>query len=362
MSLADLKTPAAERLLIDALSRAEFAPQRVLTTSLGRGQLAAAAAGQFPRAAVSCWFLDLHPALETRALLAEEGRGVEVVCAADLPAGECDCALLPTTRGGEAELARDLLQQAFDRLRIGGVLMTAVDNPRDVWLQHELEKLQKGVSRMPTRWGVVYRLVKRQPLKRLRDFTARFAFRDQGRLVQVVSRPGVFSHRQLDLGARALLEAMTIEPASGGGRPSGGEGIRIVDMGCGCGAVGLAAALRGEGVQVLAIDSNARAVACTAAGAELNAAAARVAVCHDAAGRIDEPGTFDLVVGNPPYYSHYAIAELFLQAARRALRPGGTVLMVTKQAEWHQARMRQLFAAVEGRSVRGYVVVRGRQR
>lgn len=351
MSLADLKTPSAERLLIDALSRAELAPQRVLATSLGRGQLASAAARMFPRAAIACWFLDLYPALEARTLLAEEGRGVEVVCAADLPPEECDCTLLPLPRGGEAELARDLLQQAFDRLRLGGVLMTAVDNPRDVWLQHELEKLHKGVSRMPTRWGVVYRLIKRQPLKRFRDFTARFAFRDQGRLVQVVSRPGVFSHRQLDLGARALLEAMTIE-----------EGMRVVDVGCGSGAVGLAAALRGKTVHVLAIDSNARAAACTAAGAELNHVAARLSVCHDAEGRIDEPGSFDLVVGNPPYYSHYAIAELFLQTARRALRPGGMVLMVTKQSAWHLARMKQLFQQVEEQTVRGYAVVRARQR
>jgi 16S rRNA G1207 methylase RsmC len=351
MSLADLRTPSAERLLSDALSRGELAPQRVLATSLGRGQLAAAAARQFPQAAVSCWFLDLYPARETRTLLAEEGRGVEVVCAADLPTGECDCALVPVTRGGEAELARDVLQQAFDRLRLEGVLMTAVDNPRDVWLQHELEKLQKGVTRLSTRWGVVYRLIKRQPLKRRRDFTARFAFRDQGRLVQVVSRPGVFSHRQLDLGARALLEAGTIA-----------EGMRVVDIGCGSGAVGLAAALRGKTVHVLAIDSNARAVACTAVGAELNNVSARLSVCHDSEGRIDEPGSFDLVLGNPPYYSHYAIAELFLQAARRALRPAGTVLMVTKQSEWYVARMQQLFADVEAQTVRGYTVIRARQR
>jgi 16S rRNA G1207 methylase RsmC len=350
-SLEDLKTPSTERLLIAALDELDVVADRIVTTSLGRGQLAHELSQRIDDALVRCWFLDLYPADEARELLGDEGGRMQVVCAADLPEGEYDLAAVPISRGGERELSRDLLQQAFDRLAIGGTLLTAVDNPKDTWLQHEVEKFQKSVTRMPSRWGVAYRVVKREPLKKLKDFTCEFAFRDDDRLVQAVSRPGVFSHRELDLGARALLETMAV-----------GQGMRVLDMGCGCGPVGLAATLRAERVQVHGIDSNARAVACALAGAERNGVSERFSVSHNVTGQVTEPKSFDLVVGNPPYYSQYTIAELFLQAARRALKPGGTVQMVTKQSEWFVARMQQLFAEVAEQEARGYVVVTARQK
>ncbi len=351
MALDDLHTPSAERLLITALDELDVDVDQAVVTSLGRAQLAHEISQRISDAVVKCWFLDLYPAQETRELLAEQGSGVEVVCAADLPPEPCDLAAIPISRGGERELSRDLLQQAFDRLRVGGVLIAAVDNPKDVWLQHEIEKLQKGVTRSPSRWGVAYRIVKQKPLKKLKEFRFEFAFRDGPQLVRAVSRPGVFSHRELDLGARALLETMTVGP-----------GERVLDMGCGCAPVGLAAALRAGEVQVHAIDSNARAIACALEGAELNGVSERFTIAHNATGRVADPHVFDLVVGNPPYYSQFTIAELFLQTARRALRPGGEVRMVTKQAEWFVARMKQLFLDVTEQETRGYMVITGRQK
>ena len=43
-------------------------------------------------------------------------------------------------------------------------------------------------------------------------------------------------------------------------------------------------------------------------------------------------GTFDVFAGNPPYYSDYRIAEVFLDTARRALKPGGVCYTVCKNA------------------------------
>jgi 16S rRNA (guanine1207-N2)-methyltransferase len=80
------------------------------------------------------------------------------------------------------------------------------------------------------------------------------------------------------------------------------------------------------------------------------------------AGERDFSGQFDVALGNPPYFSHYQIAEIFLQAARKGLRSGGRVWMVTKHAEWMIARMEQLFCDIEPKEVRGYTVVSGRQR
>jgi len=353
-----VRTPRAEQLVIDACQ--EVAAERVLCTSLGWGQLATSLAQQLPSAQVACHFLDLHPFEQARHIASETEVEVDWQCSADLPEGPFDLAAIPVSRFGEAELTRDILQDAYERLDEGGTLVTAVDNRDDTWLTGELSKMFAKVTREPGKRGVVFRGVRRGALKRKREFRSEFAFRDQGRLVKAESRPGVFSHRQLDLGARALLEAMEVR-----------AGERVLDMGCGSGVVGLAAALRAENVFVQGIDSNARAVACMEAGAVLNgievvrgekqpgcsAAAGLVRVRLDDEGRVPEPRTYDLVVGNPPYYSHYQIAEIFLQAAKRALKPGGRVLIVTKKDEWHLARMPQLFAEVESRDVRGYKVV-----
>mgnify|MGYP003346986193 CR=1 FL=1 len=78
----------------------------------------------------------------------------------------------------------------------------------------------------------------------------------------------------------------------------------------------------GGATHVLALDASEAAVAVTAANARHNGLA-NVTVALESAGRVPEPGSWDLALANPPYYGNYRIAELFLTAARRALRPHG---------------------------------------
>lgn len=343
-----LRVPDAEFLLLQEVTELEV--ESALCTSLGRGQLAAHLAQLDPHSKVTCFFLDRYLADDSIHYHQGETPNLRIICDVDLPPEPVEFAALPISRGGEAELNRDYLQQMHSRLVPGGMLLTAVDNKNDTWLCHELEKIFRSIARLPQKRGVVYRCVKEGELKRPRDLRCEFAFRDAGHLIQAVSRPGVFSHRSLDLGARAILETMEIHP-----------GDKVLDMGCGSGVIALAAAQRADGVQSVGMDSNARAIQCLKEGAVLNGLS-NVTARLDAAGEVPEPGTFDLVVGNPPYYSHYKIAEIFLQAARKALKPGGRVLMVTKRTDWFTARMNQLFRDVAVEEARGYKIVKARQR
>lgn len=353
------KLPIAEQLAIAAAQDAmnEMAIGRVLCTSIGRGQAAFHIAQERSDAEVSCHFIELFTASETAAWCAEQQSKVRVLCSSDLPEGEFDLCVLPMTRSGESEFSRDLLQQAYDRLVPNGRLIVTIDNPKDRWFHHEIEKLGKNLTRQPRKKGVVYLLKKLKPLKKLKDFSAEFAFRDQEQLIKVISRPGVFSHRRLDLGARALIESMSISP-----------GDHVLDIGCGAGPVGLAAGLRAPDVAVHFVDANARAVDCAMASAQLNELDDVAAtLSHD--GSVGDPdeaqeflGQFDVALGNPPYYSHFQIAEIFLQSARRHLRPGGKLFLVTKNEEWLTARCGQLFDHVTSSEVRGYYVVSGVQR
>jgi 16S rRNA (guanine1207-N2)-methyltransferase len=342
----------AEQILIDELG--QMPEGSILCTSLGRGQFAAAAAKNRLSAAVCCSFLDLAARNLAETFYPQLPPNLGFECRADFPEEEFDLFVLPITASGDAELVRDMLQSGLVRLRSGGKMFVATDNRTDSWLHDELRKLFPKVTRCPAKKGTLFITTKMEPPRKLKNYECQFAFRDEGRLIQAISRPGVFSHRRLDGGARALLKTATVRP-----------GDRVLELGCGSGVVSLAAALRAEGVQVQAIDSNARAVECTQRGAELNGVsniAVHLNTAEEGAGEeIPEP-TFDLVFANPPYYSNYRIADIFARRAAHVLKPGGTALFVTKQSGWYEERLPELFASVAVEPVGDYIVIRAQAR
>jgi 16S rRNA (guanine1207-N2)-methyltransferase len=345
--LAELEVRPQEQLLIDALDT--FTPGRMLSTSQGVAQLAAAAARRWPGATVYCHYLDLYRAELARRHVGNSLANLTLGCSPDFPPAVIDLAALPLSAQGEAELAREWLQEACQRLEPGGVLLASTDNPRDRWLHGEMRKLFAAVSRRESPQGALYIARRDRPLKRLKNFRCEFVFRDRGRLIRAVSRPGVFSHREVDPGARQLMAAMGIQP-----------GDRVLDMGCGSGTVSLAAALRAEGVSVLAVDSHARAVESTLLGARLNELP-NVDVEHSHCGPSCGPEAVDVVVANPPYYAGLRIARFFLATGHAALRRGGRIFVVTKQPEWYAQYMPEWFDDVAIEPWKNYWIARGRR-
>lgn len=344
-----LRTPRAEQLLIDEIP--DLSGPRVLCTTLGRGQFAAEFSRDDPASRVVCHTFDVFLADETRRYVgAGEPERPEVVCTPDFPFAEFDLVAIPVDPRGDAELLRDVLQQGHQRLAMQGRMIAATSNAEDQWLHDELRKLFPKVTRRVLDRGVLYLATKTAALKKVKNYDCEFAFRDRERLIRAVSRPGVFSHRSLDGGARALLNTMEI-----------GEGDRVLDLGCGSGTVALAAAFRAASVAVVALDSHARAVECTERGVALNGLS-NVSTVLNADAETRAAGTFDLVLGNPPYYSDHRIAEIFLQGALRALKPGGTVMIVTKSPSWFQERMAELFDEVVQQPHKTYTVLSGLQR
>ena len=360
--------PSRDSLLFTALQ--DVIGGRVLCTSLSRGRFAAAVADQLPESSVSCFFLDVFLAKQARDEIARSPGIVSVVCETDLPDGPFDTIAMPFLKNGEAELTRELLQQAHERLEIGGRLLVSTDNPSDEWLHDQLQLLFEKITKRPSPRGVVYLATKTEPLRRVREFNANFAFRDGEQLIQAFSRPSVFSHRKLDVGARALLEATESHRAVQ-------SGCRILDLGCGSGTVGIALARRKPGVHVHAVDSNPRALQCTMKGAEANGlkvvnqpvhpsragevvpadAESMLSIQLDDSGHVRYPNTFDLVMANPPYYSNWAITAIFIEAAARALKPGGQLFLVTKSPNWYRNNLPFVLSAVEFETVRDYTIV-----
>jgi 16S rRNA (guanine1207-N2)-methyltransferase len=338
----------SESLLIESLGSQDY--QRALVVSPGRAQAAEHLQRQRPGAEVVCWYLDLHNAqlAKTRFQQISDCQDIEVVCAADLPEREFQLVAMPVLKRSEGELTRDLMQQACLRLAEGGVLWMSVDNPNDHWLHNQLKELFRSVHAQRSKSGVVYQARKRGALKRVRNFKCQFAFRDQGQLIQVISEPGVFSHRRLDPGSRQLLNVCGIE-----------EEDRVLDLGCGSGGIALAASFW-TGHEVLGVDCNARAIRCLQAGAELNHRS-NVAGYLDASGDLGDEREFEVVLANPPYFGNNHISQLFVDTAERYLVSGGALLLVTKQPAWYQEYMQDKFEDIESFPSGYYHVVCGRK-
>lgn len=339
----DIPPYPQEQLLIDAIPR--LAGDKLLCTSAGLAQFAVAAAQALPHAEVTCSYLDLYRAELAQAHWESLPQNLRLECSADLPNAEVDMVAFPFSSGGEAELTRDLIQAGHQQLRIGGKMYAATENRKDKWLLEQLGKVFRKLECQPSQAGVLYVGTKTEPLKRVRNLDCEFAFRDRGRLIRAFSRPGVFSHRHLDTGARRLMDEMELAADS-----------KVIDIGCGAGTVALSAACRGSGVTVHAVDSNARAIECTKRGAELNDLP-NVTAELNASGSYSAAGSYDLALANPPYYANFRIAEHFLMAGRNALRPGGRILAVTKSPAWYQENISRWFDQAEIREIKGYYVV-----
>ena len=349
-----LKT--TEELLLGAAS--EISGQRIVMTSSGAAQAASEVARLNPTSNVECYFLDVFLADAARIRHADL-TNLQIRCEPDFAVGSADVVGLTLAAGAESDLSRDLIQQAHQQLGPEGRLFVATDNPHDHWIHEHLKEMFEKVTNRGDKHGRLYIGSKPIELKKLKDYSCWFAFRDGERLIEAVSRPGVFSHRKLDLGARALIESLTVPDG-----PLAGEvvqnGMRILDIGSGSGVVSFASAFRAEGVQVHAMDANARAIQCTKLAAEKNGITT-LTTQLEAAGRVTEPETYDLVLANPPYFSNFKIAEVFVNAAMAALRVDGRTHFVTKQPEWFVDAFTKSFVDVSVREVRGYYIVKGTQ-
>ncbi|KSW18712.1 SAM-dependent methyltransferase [Cellulomonas sp. B6] len=139
----------------------------------------------------------------------------------------------------------------------------------------------------------------------------------------VCAHGGAFAGTGVDIGTRALLRHLDAVPTTTG---------TAVDLGCGTGVLAVALARLHPGLDVVATDESAAAVASARATVDANDVADRVRVTR-AAGADDLPdASVDLVLLNPPFHVGATIApqvahDLFAQAAR-VLRPGGELWAV----------------------------------
>ena len=275
---------------------------------------------------VTCHTLDVY---DRHAI--EKVHHLRAICSAHLPAGPWDLVKFRTgPKLMSGELALSLLQE-IHQLGPARFELDFVGRERD--RNSFLAKIRDDPDRV-------------------RDFSAKWKASVPGVApVEFTSVPGCFCHRRLDEGGLALAEVVSREM-----KERGGDCGRLLDMGCGCGLVGFLVAKAVQGVSLVMVDSHSRAVeAANMNAANLGIAAEVILSDNGTPARMD--GTFDVFVGNPPYYSDYRIADVFLETAKRALRPGGVCYTVCKNAAGLEPVQRRYFPDVRIVGRRGYAVL-----
>jgi len=162
-------------------------------------------------------------------------------------------------------------------------------------------------------------------------------------VIDFFSLPGVFAHHRIDEGALALIDTVKVY-----------QNDVLLDMGCGIGTVGIALAKYYQPKQVIFLDSNARALDCAKKNAHDNHLENCLFFLTDEGLKAKKATIF---VGNPPYFSNFRIADLFIDNAYSNLAQGGTAYIVAKNIKHIHKAMLKVFNNAIITSRRGYNVI-----
>ena len=156
-----------------------------------------------------------------------------------------------------------------------------------------------------------------------RHFTSVF----MGRTLAFETDAGVFSKQHIDPGSEILCKSL---PELHG---------RVLDMGCGWGAMTVMTLARFPALDVTMADVNERALDLARRNLKNNGAAAEV-IASDGFAALE--GTFDHVVTNPPIRAGKALIYGLFDTAHERLRDGGALTIVIRKQQGAPSALKHL--------------------
>ena len=165
-----------------------------------------------------------------------------------------------------------------------------------------------------------------------------------GQKISLETQKGLFSPEHIDRGTLAMLSHVHFD-----------SGMRIMDLGCGCGIVGIVAAKIAGEENVFMSDADPKAVEVARRNAERNGVSGVTLFISDGFRDVDA-SDFDLILSNPPYQTDFSVAKGFIEKGFNRLKIGGKLYMVTKRRDWYKNKIISVFGGVEIRETDGYYV------
>ena len=129
----------------------------------------------------------------------------------------------------------------------------------------------------------------------------------------------------------------------------------VLDLGCGCGVVGICAAKQIGPERVWMCDISENAVRLSGQNAKANGVGTVTIRQSDGLKEISENG-FTLILSNPPYHTDFAVAKEFIEDGFKKLALGGRLVMVTKRLDWYRNKLSSVFGGVTVKEQDGYYV------
>lgn len=143
---------------------------------------------------------------------------------------------------------------------------------------------------------------------------------------------GVFSQTQLDYGTRLMLETVI--------RLEGKAVGRLLDLGCGYGAVGIVMKRVWPSLDIVMCDINNRALGLAKKNAAVNHAQFITILQSD--GLMSVAGQFDFILTNPPIRAGKATVFRFFDQSWAALNEGGRLYVVMQKKQGAASAQKKL--------------------
>ena len=157
-----------------------------------------------------------------------------------------------------------------------------------------------------------------------------FTFLLRGQEMRFVTDAGVFSRSRIDFGSLLLIENMRLR-----------RDARVLDVGCGYGPIGLAAARLAVDGKVTMIDVNERAVALARRNAEKNGIR-NVEIRQSDVYSAVQGETFDVILTNPPIRAGKEIVHRIFTEGHERLADGGEMWVVIQKKQGAPSALKKL--------------------
>jgi 16S rRNA (guanine1207-N2)-methyltransferase len=172
----------------------------------------------------------------------------------------------------------------------------------------------------------------------------------RGHKFTFVTDSGVFSRKGVDYGSKHLIETMDLPPNA-----------RVLDVGCGYGPIGLAAAYLCPQGHVTMVDINERAVELAIQNADRNGLQNVTIIQSDLLQKVQDQ-KFDVILTNPPIRAGKETVHRIFTDALECLDSGGELWVVIQKKQGAPSaltKLESLYAEVaEVSKDKGYKILR----